>query len=82
MKKISLLAMSLLILGSCTNRAVVPAPSEEYYVEVVKELSSPDYYGRSNYNNGTIKAAKFILEELQALNVGPIPQEAIDRAWA
>ena len=75
-------AMSILVFSSCANSAQVPEPSKEYYVEVVKELSGKDYYGRSNYNNGTIKAAEFILAELDKLNVGPIPEQVIEQAWA
>ena len=75
-------AMSILVFSGCANSAQVPEPSKEYYVEVVKELSGKDYYGRSNYNNGTIKAAEFILAELDKLNVGPIPEQVIEQAWA
>ncbi len=73
--------MALSILHGCSDSSEIPVPSEEYYVSVVKEFSSPEYYGRSNYNNGTIKAAQFILDELQSLDVKPIPQEVIDAAW-
>lgn len=80
MKKLILLAMSAFVMHNCGNQTV-PAPSEEYYDAIVKELSSEEYYGRSNYNNGTIKAAEFILGEVQALGVGPIPAEAIEEGW-
>ena len=75
------LALGLLIFNNCTNMQQYPQPSENYYIEVVKELSGPEYYGRSNYNDGTIKAASFILGELQALDVQPVPQEIIEKAW-
>ncbi len=54
MRKFYLLAMSLITMGGCSTNSEIPAPSEDYYVSVVKELSSEKYYGRSNYNNGTI----------------------------
>ena len=72
--------MSLFILGSCSNGEQVPQPSKDYYVSVVKELSSEKYYGRSNYNNGAIKAAEFVLGEIDALGVKPIPQSVIEKA--
>lgn len=80
MKKLILLAMSAFVMHNCGN-PTVPAPSEEYYDAIVEELSSENYYGRSNYNNGTIKAAEFILGEVQALGVAPIPAEAIENGW-
>ena len=61
--------------------------SKEYYVEVVKELSGKDYYGRSNYNNGTIKAAEFILAENDKLENATIVasynsmQELVADGW-
>lgn len=74
--------MSAIILNSCAmKKSEVPAPSQEYYDSVVKELSSAEYYGRSNYMDGTIKAAKFILGEIEALGVKPIPEEVIAKAW-
>ncbi|MBR5857068.1 MAG: M28 family peptidase, partial [Bacteroidales bacterium] len=73
--------MSLLVLSSCSQKSEIPAPCREYYIDVVKELSSPEYYGRSNYNNGTIKAAEFILNELEAIDLKPIPQEVTDASW-
>lgn len=81
MKKLLLLAMSVITLHSCNGGKDVPPPGKDYYIEVVKELSSADYYGRSNYNNGTIKAAEFILGEIDKVGVQPIPQEVIDKAW-
>ena len=81
MKKLLLLAMSVITLHSCNGGKDVPPPGKDYYIEVVKELSSADYYGRSNYNNGTIKAAEFILGEIDKVGVKPIPQEVIDKAW-
>ena len=74
--------MSAIILNSCAmKKSEVPAPSKEYYDSVVKELSSAEYYGRSNYMDGSVKAAKFILGEIQGLGVKPIPQEVIAKAW-
>lgn len=73
--------MSALALGSCVGGDKTPAPGVEYFDSVVKELSSADYYGRSNYMNGTVRAAEFIINEIQTLGVGPIPQDVIDAAW-
>lgn len=81
MRKGLFIIMSMVILGGCANGVKTPAPSEEYFVEVVKELSSAEYYGRSNYMNGTIKAAEYIIGQIDSLGVGPIPQEIIDKAW-
>ncbi|MDO4735589.1 MAG: M28 family peptidase [Bacteroidia bacterium] len=81
MKKILLFAMSILALHSCSNKSATPEPSKEYYNQVVKELSSAKYYGRSNYKDGNIKAGEFILNEIQALGVEPVPQEIINAAW-
>ncbi len=81
MKKIFLLSMCMSILQGCNNNAQTLAPSKEYYTDVVKELSGAEYYGRSNYNNGSVKAADFILGEIQKLGVRTIPQEVISAAW-
>lgn len=81
MKKIVLIVVWLVMLQSCKYREQVAFPSESYYDEVVKELSSEKYYGRSNYNNGTIKAAKYIIGEMQKLGVTAIPEEVVSKAW-
>lgn len=81
MKNSAIVVLALFIMESCIVKQNVPAPSEEYYREVVKELSSEEYYGRSNYNNGTIKAGEFIIGELEKLGVGTIPAEVIKRSW-
>ncbi len=76
------IAMSALIINGCKNDAQTFEPNEDYFIEVVEELSSEKYYGRSNYNNGTIKAAEFIIGQLQELDVAPVPEEVIEQAWA
>lgn len=86
MKKLSgsiifFITMIAFTMQNCTNNANAPAPSEEYFVSVVKELSSPEYYGRSNYMDGAVKAGKFIISEMESIGVGPIPQSVIDKAW-
>ena len=81
MKKLFVLAMGIIMMQGCGNGAQTPPPSEEYYDAVVKELSSEKYYGRSNYNNGTIKAAEYIIGQLQELGVGPVPAEIIEKSW-
>lgn len=48
----------------------------EYYNQIVKELSSDSYFGRNDYNNGDVKAAKFIIDELIKMGVEPLaPQQ-------
>lgn len=73
--------MSICILQGCKQGAEIPAPSKAYFDEVVKELSSAEYYGRSNYMNGSLKAGEFVLGEIEKLGVEPIPAEVIDAAW-
>lgn len=69
------------MLHSCSNNNSSLEPSENYYVEVVKELSADKYYGRSNYNNGNIKAGEYILSQIEALGVKTVPQEIVNAAW-
>lgn len=73
--------MSIVMLHSCSNNNSSLEPSENYYVEVVKELSADKYYGRSNYNNGNIKAGEYILSQIEALEVKTVPQEIVNAAW-
>jgi hypothetical protein len=80
MKKL-LFIMSIVMLHSCSNNNSSLEPSENYYVEVVKELSADKYYGRSNYNNGNIKAGEYILSQIEALGVKTVPQEIVNAAW-
>ncbi len=81
MKKILLLAMCMSMLQGCSNNTEKLLPSKEYYVDVVGELSSAQYYGRSNYENGSVKAAEFILGEIGKLGVKTVPEEVIVKAW-
>lgn len=69
------------MLQGCSNNAEKLLPSKEYYVDVVGELSSAQYYGRSNYENGSVKAAEFILGEIGKLGVKTVPEEVIVKAW-
>ncbi|HOG42331.1 MAG TPA: hypothetical protein PLI69_07320, partial [Bacteroidales bacterium] len=46
-----------------------------YYNESLKELSSEAYHGRSNYGDGNIKAALYIIGELQKMGIGPMVDE-------
>ena len=73
--------MSIVMLHSCSNNNSSLEPSENYYVEVVKELSADKYYGRINYNNGNIKAGEYILSQIEALGVKTVPQEIVNAAW-
>ena len=81
MRKFILPVMCLSILCGCSHKQDVLHPSKEYYDSVVKELSSEKYYGRSNYNNGAMKAAEFIIGEMEKLEVGPIPADVVETAW-
>ena len=43
MKKLFLLAMTMMTLQGCNKGEEVLSPSKEYYIEVVKELSGKEY---------------------------------------
>lgn len=64
---------TILCAASCSS------PKEnrlEYYNQTVKELSSDSYFGRNDYNNGDIKAAKYIIDELMKIGIDPLaPQD-------
>ena len=61
---------SALLLFGCSNRDTVSY--KDYYNGTVKELSSPEYCGRNNYNNGDIKAAKYIIDQLKSFGIAPM----------
>ncbi len=44
---------------------------KDYYESVVKEISSPQYYGRSLYNGGIFKSADFIINQLAMSGIEP-----------
>jgi len=46
-----------------------------YYNESLKELSDVSYHGRSNYGDGNIKAAVYLIGELQKMGIGPMVDE-------
>ena len=81
MKKLFLLVMTMMILQGCNNGEKALLPSKEYFVEVVKELSGKEYYGRSNYKDGAVRAGDYILGEIEKLGVETIPQDVIEKAW-
>ena len=81
MKKIFALIMCISLLQGCKQGSDIPAPGKEYYDSVVKELSRADYYGRSNYMNGAVRAGGFIIGEMEKIGVEPIPSEVIEAAW-
>ena len=81
MKRIFILAMCMSMLQGCSNNAEKLLPSKDYYVDVVGELSSAQYYGRSNYENGSVRAAEFILGEIEKLGVKTVPEEVVAKAW-
>lgn len=51
----------------------------EYYCNVLKEISSESYFGRSAYGNGDIKAAKYIIDRLVENGAEPLRNEMADR---
>lgn len=67
------------LLSSCqsnTSDDVIPTEAQkEYYNKVVKELSDDSYFGRSVYRDGDIKAAKYIISELQRIGVEAVPMD-------
>ena len=73
--------MTMMILQGCNNGEKALLPSKEYFVEVVKELSGKEYYGRSNYKDGAVRAGDYILGEIEKLGVQTVPQEVIEKAW-
>ncbi len=72
-RAIMAMAASLLLSG-CNNEDSLSY--RDYYNSAVKELSSAEYCGRSNYNNGDIKAAKFIIEQLKASGIAPMYRQS------
>ena len=73
--------MGFMMLQGCNTGEQALLPSKEYFVEVVKELSGEEYYGRSNYKDGAVRAADYILGEIQKVGVETVPQEVILKAW-
>lgn len=67
------LSATLLLYG-CNSKYKVSY--KEYYNSTVKELSSVEYCGRNNYNNGDIKAAKFIIGQLQSFGIAPMYRQS------
>lgn len=71
MKRLSMVfGLLLLVAGCCPD---VELSEKEYYHTIVKELSSDEYYGRSNYMNGDVRAAQYIINELKSMGVAPAP---------
>lgn len=78
MSKIKLIAGCLItgaLLFSCTADKS-DEKMTDYYNSVVREISSPDYYGRSLYNDGIFKAADFIIGQLKEFGIGPCSYQA------
>src|SRR5574344_761139 len=65
----SCLIISLLTI-SC-QREKNNVTMKDYYESVVKEISSPQYYGRSLYNGGIFKSADFIINQLAMSGIEP-----------
>ena len=72
MKKIVLVLASVLFMVSCAESPKV-SDQKVYYHKIVKELSSDEYYGRSLYKDGDVKAARYIIGELRELGVSAPP---------
>ena len=66
MKRFLLFAMGALCIAGCAD------DSRTYYNGVVRELSSEEYFGRSNYGDGNVKAATYIISQLQEMGVEPL----------
>ena len=47
----------------------------EYYCNVLKEISSESYFGRSGYGDGDIRAAKYIIDRLIENGARPLRKE-------
>ena len=63
-KTIVLCAMGIFLLSaSCSSNDY-----KKDFSAITSELSSPDYYGRSNYNNGDIKASKYIIDYISEID--------------
>lgn len=72
MKKSLLVLASLFFMAGCAETPSI-TEQKEYYNKIVEELSSDEYYGRSLYMNGDVKAAKYIINELIELGVAAAP---------
>lgn len=70
MNKTAMALSAALLLYGCNSENTVSY--KDYYNSTVKELSSVEYCGRNNYNNGDIKAAKFIIGQLQSFGIAPM----------
>ena len=78
MKKATMAMVSSLLLFGCNSEDT--ASYREYYNSNVKELSSIEYCGRNNYNNGDIKAAKYIIDQLRTMGIAPMPNRLQESA--
>ncbi len=78
--KIVYMALAALLAVSCTaikekQEMKKMEACREYYAQVIKELSTDSiYWGRNNYNNGDIKAAKYIIDQLVGFGGVPASQ--------
>lgn len=71
----ALLSLTVILAASCQEN-MKNENLKVYYDGVVKELSSPQYYGRSLYGDGVFKTAGFIIQELQKNGIGPCVYQA------
>lgn len=76
MKRFSLLISTLiimsLILNSCSSKMDL-SHYKSYYHEILKELSSEKYMGRSEYNKGAEQSAEYIMEQIKKIGLAPVP---------
>ena len=76
MKKLGMVLVLASVMTGCKTDSPEFSEQKAYYNQVVKELSSAEYYGRSHYMDGDVKAADYIIGELIRLGVGPAPAAA------
>ncbi len=58
-------------LTTACNNSNSKEEMEQYYNEVVKEISSEQYWGRSIYNDGAFKTADYIIDRLKSFGIAP-----------
>lgn len=72
MKKLLMSIFISALFTGCSNHDRMVTDLKVYYNVVVKELSSEKYFGRSDYGNGDVMAAKYIIDELSAAGAQPV----------
>jgi hypothetical protein len=75
MKKITYLALLLLLGQQTFAQSVEQIISKEYVESLIKTLSSDDMQGRATFTPGIDKAAKFIESEFKSISLKPLSTE-------